>query len=66
MILAGHECACTRPHNTLHMLRWNHLLVQNVLKDISKITHLQMAIGATDMRWISGYISTKESFSPPL
>lgn len=66
IILAGHECACSRPHNTLHLLRWNHLIIQNIISESSKIRRLQMATGATDMRWISGYISIKEPFSPPL
>lgn len=65
-IESGGECACSRPHNTLHMLNWKSAIVQEVLRNNTRLATLIKATGATDLRWISGYISIKEPFSPPL
>lgn len=55
--------ACERPNNTLTPLRWNDPLVGSIVGDGRRISR---AIGANDLRWISGYVSVKEPNSPPL
>jgi hypothetical protein len=55
--------ACERPNNTLIPLRWNDELV-----NLATAAHPRIAdaVGATDLRWISAYLSVKEAHSPPL
>jgi hypothetical protein len=60
------ELACTRPHNTLLPLRWNDPIVQMLLKSGRRMQALRDASGADDLKWISGYVSIKEAFSPAL
>jgi hypothetical protein len=55
--------SCERPNNTLVPLRWDDELVEVVLSAHRRIA---LAIGARDLRWISGYISIKEPHSPAL
>ncbi len=55
--------SCERPNNSLIPLRWGDDLVDLVLGAYRRIA---LAIGARDLRWISGYVSIKESHSPPL
>jgi hypothetical protein len=57
---------CTRPNNTLQPLRWDQPIVQMVIGSELRRQILGLAVGAGDLRWISGYISTKEPQSPPL
>jgi hypothetical protein len=57
---------CERPNNTLVPLRWNHELVEAVLHSPSRVQRVRSACGATDLRWISGYISVKEPRSDAL
>jgi ectoine hydroxylase-related dioxygenase (phytanoyl-CoA dioxygenase family) len=57
---------CARPHNTLLALRWNDSIVQKVLCCGNRVARLAAAVGADDLRWISGYVSVKEPYSPPL
>ncbi len=59
----GRPGACERPNNTLTPLRWNDPLVGSIVGDGARIGG---AIGANDLRWISGYVSVKEPVSPPL
>jgi hypothetical protein len=58
-----HEAACTRPHNTLIPLRWNDPLVQLLLLHEQGMKSLSEAVGADDLKWISGYVSIKEARS---
>ena len=58
--------ACERPHNTLVPLRWDDAVVGGVLADEHRMRRLAAAVGAADLRWISGYLSLKEPHSPPL
>lgn len=60
------EHVCRRPHNTLAPLRWDDSIVLAILDSASRLQILQMAAEATDLRWISGYISIKEPCSPAL
>lgn len=57
---------CTRPYNTLVPLRWSDRIVELFLASESRRQLLSEAIGADDLKWISGYISLKEAHSPPL
>src|ERR1700737_1044594 len=61
-----HELSCTRPHNTLVPLRWNDNIVQVLLMSARRVQALVDALGADDLKWISGYISIKEADSPAL
>ena len=58
--------SCHRPHNTLVPLRWNDPIVTPLLADVDRRLRIAFDIGATDLRWTSGYISVKEPWSPPL
>jgi hypothetical protein len=58
-----HELACTRPNNTLLPLRWNDPLVQLLLQSECRMRTLSHAVGADDLKWISGYVSIKEASS---
>jgi Phytanoyl-CoA dioxygenase (PhyH) len=57
---------CARPHNTLMPLRWKDRLVQLLLTCGHRITQLSEVVYARDLRWISGYLSSKDAHSPPL
>jgi hypothetical protein len=62
-VAAPEGIACERPNNTLVPLRWNHDLVGLV---VSARERIATAVGARDLRWISGYVSVKHPHSPPL
>src|SRR5215469_2351791 len=66
LLTSSHELACTRPNNTLLPLRWKDPIVRLLLSSGSRMQALTDALGADDLRWISGYISVKEPHSPPL
>ena len=57
---------CERPHNTLVPLRWADGPVAAVLGRPQCVATLTEASGATDLRWISAYVSVKPARSPPL
>jgi hypothetical protein len=52
--------ACPRENNTLLPLRWHDDLVNLLVGDGARVDALRAATGATDLRWISGYLSVKE------
>ena len=52
--------ACPRENNTLLPLRWDDDLVELLVADSARVEALRRATGATDLRWISGYLSVKE------
>jgi hypothetical protein len=52
--------ACPRENNTLLPLRWDDALVDLLVADPARVEALRRATGATDLRWISGYLSVKE------
>jgi ectoine hydroxylase-related dioxygenase (phytanoyl-CoA dioxygenase family) len=52
--------ACPRENNTLLPLRWDDELVATLLADAERVQALADATDATDLRWISGYLSVKE------
>jgi ectoine hydroxylase-related dioxygenase (phytanoyl-CoA dioxygenase family) len=60
------EPSCVRPHNTLLPLRWSDSVVDLVLSASRRIEALSHALGGNDLRWISGYVSSKEPDSGPL
>jgi ectoine hydroxylase-related dioxygenase (phytanoyl-CoA dioxygenase family) len=47
-------------------LRWNDPVVRLVLGSERRIARLAEALHATDLRWVSGYLSIKEPHSPAL
>jgi hypothetical protein len=57
---------CERPFNTLVPLRWNDDLVHRFLQSSARVAAIAETMNATDLRWISGYISVKTAHSPPL
>ncbi|MGB6678763.1 MAG: phytanoyl-CoA dioxygenase family protein [Terriglobales bacterium] len=65
-LTSSHELACTRPHNTPVPLRWNDPIVRLLLKSDRRVQGLTDVLRADDLKWISGYVSTKEPHSPPL
>lgn len=66
LVIASPESACSRPHNTLLPLRWNDRIVQLLLASQRRLQVLADALGADDLKWISGYVSIKEAHSPAL
>jgi ectoine hydroxylase-related dioxygenase (phytanoyl-CoA dioxygenase family) len=66
IIAANRDSSCVRPNNTLLPLRWNDLLVELFLKSNYRIHLLKEATEARDLKWISGYVSIKDAYSPPL
>jgi hypothetical protein len=57
---------CRRPHNTLAPLRWDSPLVARVLAEHGRVRAIAAAAAASDLRWISGYVSVKDSRSEAL
>ena len=66
ILTSSREMACTRPHNTLVPLRWNDPIVGLLLTSDRRVQTLTNVLCADDLKWISGYISIKEPYSPPL
>ena len=66
VIASCRESACVRPNNTLLPLRWNDFLVELFLKLPYRVQMLREAVGARDLKWISGYVSSKEAQSAAL
>lgn len=66
VIALGHDSCCCRPNNTLLPLRWRDRCVDLVLRSERRQEMLVAATQADDLRWISGYVSIKEPYSPPL
>jgi hypothetical protein len=58
--------ACKRPNNTFVPLRWDDAPVVTVLRDRVRARRIQIASCATDLRWISGYLSIKDPRSGAL
>jgi hypothetical protein len=57
---------CERPHNQLVPLRWSDPVVDLILASSYRCRRIATAVGANDLRWISGYVSLKEACTPPL
>ena len=57
---------CERPHNTLVPLRFDDRVVAIVLGRPERLARLAATVDAHDLRWISGYVSSKEPRSAPL
>jgi hypothetical protein len=60
------EPGCERPNNRLVSLGWNDPIVDLILSQADAIDALASLIAATDLRWISGYLSIKEPHSQAL
>lgn len=58
--------SCSRPNNLLLPLRWSDAAVRQLLASEHRVQVLREALGADDLRWISGYFSIKEPHSGPL
>lgn len=58
--------ACVRPNNRLLPLRWSDPAVAAALSSSHRRERLARAVAATDLRWISGYVSTQPAFSGAL
>ncbi len=57
---------CERPNNRIAALRWDDPIVRIILTDAERCHALGRRIGATDLRWISGYVTAKDARSAPL
>ncbi|TKR30157.1 phytanoyl-CoA dioxygenase family protein [Luteimonas gilva] len=58
--------ACVRPHNRLLPLRWSDSAVAAAVMPAHRRERLARAVAASDLRWISGYVSVKPAFSGAL
>lgn len=56
----------SRPGNDLVPLRWSDKIVANILASEPRIQKLRDVLRPHDLKWLSGYISTKPPHSPPL
>lgn len=65
-IATNKTSTCIRPNNTLLSLRWNDYIVGKILSSPYRVSRIINAVGAKDLKWISGYISIKDPHSPPL
>lgn len=63
---ASPVAGCERPHNRLVPLRWNDPAVHLILEGAGRRRAVGALTGGEDLRWISGYVSVKESRTPPL
>jgi hypothetical protein len=63
--LARQPCM-SRPGNDLIPLRWNDAITERILSSERRIQRLQNLLKAPDLKWLSGYISTKPAQNPPL
>lgn len=61
-----YDPSCVRPNNTLVPLRWRDPIVELVLSSEERLNRLRKAVSARDLRWISGYVSTKDAESEAL
>jgi Phytanoyl-CoA dioxygenase (PhyH) len=66
VLAAPLDSTCERPNNTLAPLRWDSPIVSIMLSDPDRMGRLASVTAATDLRWISGYVSIKDPHSPPL
>ena len=66
LLLRPRDPSCTRPHNTLLPLRWSDTTVRFLLNSERRVQAIRDAVGANDLRWISGYCSIKDARSAPL
>jgi hypothetical protein len=66
LLLTPRDPGCTRPHNTLLPLRWCDAIVNSLLDCERRVRAIRKAVGATDLRWVSGYVSIKDAASGPL
>ena len=66
VVAAGVDAGCPREHNTLLPLRWRDPLVAQLLAAPARVAAVRAAVGASDLRWISGYVSTKDPRSGAL
>jgi ectoine hydroxylase-related dioxygenase (phytanoyl-CoA dioxygenase family) len=57
------QSTCSRPHNTLSPVPWDHPVLDVVVDERARIEY---AAGARDLRFISGYLSIKEGRSKAL
>jgi ectoine hydroxylase-related dioxygenase (phytanoyl-CoA dioxygenase family) len=65
--LAGpQDVVLRRPHNSLLPLRWNDESVDLLLGSSRRVRLLREVLDAHDLRWLSGYVTTKEARSPAL
>lgn len=57
---------CRRAHNTLAPLRWDSPPVARMLADERRVRAIAAAAAASDLRWISGFVSVKDPHSESL
>ncbi|HEX7131495.1 MAG TPA: phytanoyl-CoA dioxygenase family protein [Iamia sp.] len=58
--------SCIRPNNVLVPLPWHDEVAEVLLADPGVVAAVQRACGATDLRWISGYVSVRAPGTGPL
>jgi phytanoyl-CoA dioxygenase PhyH len=56
----------TRPGNDLVPLRWNDRIVARILDSPWRMQRVLGLLHARDLKWLSGYVSTKAPYSPAL
>jgi hypothetical protein len=57
---------CERPHGRLEPFRWNDAMVDLILRGTDRRRAVIEGTDASDLRWISGYISSKAPHTPAL
>ncbi len=54
------------PGTDLTLLRWDEPAVASVLGSRRRMEQLRQRLGAPDLKWLSGYVSSKAPHSPAL
>ena len=57
---------CERPNNTLVPMRWNDAVVGLLLGSASPMERVRSCTDASDLKWISGYVSVRPPRTGPL
>jgi hypothetical protein len=66
VLLLPRSPCMSRPGNDLIPLRWNDAIVARILGSKKRVQRLRDLLQAADLKWLSGYVSTKAPHSPAL
>jgi hypothetical protein len=66
VILLPRQSCMNRQGNDLIPLRWNDTIIARILHSPPRVQRLRDLLRARDLRWLSGYVSSKAPCSPTL
>src|SRR5215510_3272955 len=65
-LLARAPTCVRQPGNDLLPLRWDDVIVAKILRSKAHVQQIRGALAASDLKWLSGYLSAKAPESPAL